>query len=184
MRKLDSNAHSVFLLYYHLILVVKYRKKVLNDPISNRAKEIFEHIAPNYHITLEEWNHDQDNVHIMFRAHPKSELSKFINAYKSASSRLIKKEYPEVRQKLWKEMFWSQSFCLLSAGGAPIEVIRQYIETQGEGKSEHRVPCTVFGFIRINHKGNYLQRHLVVFVLFITGCLRRKKLTMRKRERT
>ena len=53
MRKLDCNAHSVFLLYYHLILVVKYRKKVLNDPISNRAKEIFEHIAPNYHITLE-----------------------------------------------------------------------------------------------------------------------------------
>ena len=108
--------------------------------ISNRAKEIFEHIAPNYHITLEEWNHDQDHVHIMFRTHPKSELSKFINAYKSASSRLIKKEYQEVRQKLWKEMFWSQSFCLLSAGGAPIEVIRQYIETQGEGKSEHRVP--------------------------------------------
>ena len=140
MRKLDSNAHSVFLLYYHLILVVKYRKKVLNDPISNRAKEIFEYIAPNYHITLEEWNHDQEHVHIMFRAHPKSELSKFINAYKSASSRLIKKEYPEVRQKLWKETFWSQSFCLLSAGGAPIEVIRQYIETQGEGKSEYRVP--------------------------------------------
>ena len=140
MRTLDSNAHSVFLLYYHLILVIKYRKKVLNDPISNRAREIFEHIAPNYHITLEEWNHDQDHVHIMFRAHLKSELSKFINAYKSASSRLIKKEYPEVRQKLWKETFWSQSFCLLSAGGAPIEVIRQYIETQGEGKSEHRVP--------------------------------------------
>ena len=79
-------------------------------------------------------------IGIMFRVHPKSELSKFINAYKSASSRLIKKEYPEIRQKLWKEMFWSQSFCLLSAGGAPIEVIRQYIETQGENKSEHRVP--------------------------------------------
>ena len=79
-------------------------------------------------------------IRTMFRAHPKSELSKFINAYKSASSRLIKKEYPEVWQKLWKETFWSQSFCLLSAGGAPIEVIRQYIETQGEGKSEHRVP--------------------------------------------
>lgn len=128
MRKLDSNAHSVFLLYYHLILVIKYRKKILTDPVSERAREIFEYIAPKYH------------VHIMFRAHPKSELSKFINAYKSASSRLIKKEYPEIRQKLWKEMFWSQSFCLLSAGGAPIEVIRQYIETQGENKSEHRVP--------------------------------------------
>ena len=91
MRELDNNAHSVFLLYYHLILVVKYRKKVLNDPISDRAREIFEYIAPKYHITLEEWNHDEDHVHIMFRAHPKSELSKFINAYKSASSRLIKR---------------------------------------------------------------------------------------------
>ena len=104
MRKLDSNAHSVFLLYYHLILVIKYRKKVLTDPISDRAKEIFEYIASNYHITLEEWNHDRDHVHIMFRAHPKSELSKFINAYKSASSRLLKKEYPEVRKKLWKKI--------------------------------------------------------------------------------
>ena len=122
MRELDNNAHSVFLLYYHLILVVKYRKKVLNDPISDRAREIFEYIAPKYH--------------------PKSELSKFINAYKSASSRLIKKEYPEIRQKLWKEMFWSQSFCLLSAGGAPIEVIRQYIETQGEKKHERSIPVS------------------------------------------
>ena len=75
-----------------------------------------------------------DHVHVMFRAQPKTELSKFINAYKSASSRLLKKEYPEIREKLWKEAFWSQSFCLLTAGGAPVEVIRQYIETQGEKK--------------------------------------------------
>ena len=113
----------------------------MNDPISNRAKEIFEHIAPNYHITLEEWNHDQDHVHIMFRAHPKSELRVSSSMrIKAPSSRLIKRITRKSRQKLWKEMFWSQSFCLLSAGGAPIEVIRQYIETQGEGKSEHRVP--------------------------------------------
>ena len=59
MRKLDSNAHSVFLLYYHLVLVIKYRKKVLTDPVSERAREIFEYIAPKYHITLEEWNHDR-----------------------------------------------------------------------------------------------------------------------------
>jgi putative transposase len=68
----------------------------------------------------------------MFRGQPKSEISKFINAYKSASSRLLKKEFPQIRDKLWKETFRSQSFCLLTAGGAPIETIRQYIETQGE----------------------------------------------------
>lgn len=130
--ELDSNAHSVFLLHYHLVLVVKYRRQVFDERISERAKEIFAYIAPKYNITLQEWNHDKDHVHILFRAHPNSEISKFINAYKSASSRLLKKEFPEIRQKLWKEYFWSQSFCLLTTGGAPIEVIRKYIETQGE----------------------------------------------------
>ena len=130
--EIDSNAHSVFLLFYHLILVVKYRRKVFDGEISKRAKEIFEYIAPTYKITLVEWNHDNDHVHILFKAHPKTEISKFINAYKSASSRLIKKEYPRIREKLWKEFFWSQSFCLLTSGGAPIDIIRKYIESQGE----------------------------------------------------
>ena len=132
MENLDHNAHSVYLLYYHLILVVKYRRRVFDNEISERAREIFSYIAPNYGIILEEWNHDEDHVHVMFRAQPKSELSKFINAYKSASSRLLKKEFPQIRRKLWEETFWSQSFCLLTAGGAPIETIRRYIERQGE----------------------------------------------------
>ncbi len=130
--ELDNNNHSVFSMYYHLILVVKYRRKVFDDSISDYAKSVFEKIAPSYNISLLEWNHDVDHVHIMFKAQPNSELSKFINAYKSASSRLIKKDYPEIREKLWKEYFWSQSFCLLTTGEAPIEVIRKYIETQGE----------------------------------------------------
>ena len=139
MRELDNNAHSVFLLYYHLIMVTKYRRKVFDDRISDRGKEIFESIAPNYGILLEEWNHDADHVHVMFRAQPKSEISKFINAYKSASSRLLKKEFPQIRKNLWKEAFWSQSFCLLTSGGVPIEVIREYIRTQGEKGNEKRV---------------------------------------------
>lgn len=132
--KLDTNAHSVFLLHYHLILVVKYRRQVFTDEISERAKEIFSYIAPSYKIELVEWNHDKDHVHILFKGQLKAEMSKFINAYKSASSRLLKKEFPIIRQKLWKEMFWSQSFCLLSSGGAPIEVIKEYIENQGQKK--------------------------------------------------
>lgn len=119
-------------MYYHLVMVVKYRRKVINDDISVRGKEIFEYVGKRYGITVEEWNHDIDHVHVMFRARPSSEISKFINAYKSASSRLLKNEYPEIRERLWKEAFWSQSYCLLTTGGAPIEVIRQYIESQGE----------------------------------------------------
>lgn len=127
---LDTNSHSVFSLTYHLILVTKYRRKIFNDVISNRARALFEAIAPRYKIEVVEWNHDQDHVHILFRAQPKTELSKFINAYKSASSRVLKKEYPSIKQQLWKERFWSRSFCLLSSGNAPIEVVEQYIKQQ------------------------------------------------------
>ena len=128
---LDTNAHSVFSLHYHLILVTKYRKPVFDDEVSNRARTLFEAIAPNYKIEVLEWNHDQDHVHIFFKAQPKTELSKFINAYKSASSRVLKKEFPSMREQLWQDMFWSRSFCLLSSGGAPIEVIQEYIKEQG-----------------------------------------------------
>ena len=128
---LDTNAHSVFSLHYHLILVTKYRKPVFDDKISERAKALFEAIAPSYKIEVLEWNHDQDHVHIFFKAQPKTELSKFINAYKSASSRVLKKEFPSMREQLWEDMFWSRSFCLLSSGGASIEVIEQYIKEQG-----------------------------------------------------
>lgn len=132
MRDLESNNHSVFSLHYHLILVIKYRRKVIDDHISDRLKEIFEYIQPGYNITLDTWNHDIDHVHVLFSAHPNSDLSKFINAYKSASSRLIKKEFPQIRSILWKEHFWSRSFCLISTGGVSVEVVKRYIESQGE----------------------------------------------------
>ena len=132
MNNLDRNQHSVYMLYYHLIMVVKYRRKVIDDEISGQAKELFEKIGEKHGVVLEEWNHDIDHVHVMFRAKPQTELAKFINAYKSASSRLIKKEHPEIREKLWKGAFWSQSYCLLTTGGATVDVIRSYIETQGE----------------------------------------------------
>ena len=129
--KFDTNNHSVFLLQYHLIMCIKYRNKVIDDVISERLQQIFEYIAPNYHITLEEWNHDVDHVHVLLRGQPNTEMSKFINAYKSASSRLIKKEFPKIRKSLWKEMFWSQSYCLISTGGATVDIIKQYIQSQG-----------------------------------------------------
>ena len=129
--KFDTNNHSVFLLQYHLIMCIKYRNRVIDDVISERLQQIFEYIAPNYHITLEEWNHDVDHVHVLLRGQPNTEMSKFINAYKSASSRLIKKEFPEIRKSLWKEMFWSQSYCLISTGGATVDIIKQYIQSQG-----------------------------------------------------
>ena len=92
-------------MWYHLVLVVKYRRQVINYDISKRLKEMFEIISQPYNIALQEWNHDKNHVHILFKGQPNTELSKFINAYKSASSRIIKKKFPTIRQKLWKEYF-------------------------------------------------------------------------------
>lgn len=133
--ELDSNNHSVFNLNYHLILVIKYRKEVITDTVSEYLKNAFINISKNYNITLSEWNHDKDHVHILFTAHPNSEISKFINVYKSATSRLVKKQFPEIKEKLYKEYFWSRSYCIITAGGAPLSILKTYIEAQG-GRDE------------------------------------------------
>lgn len=129
----DTNFHSVFLLQYHLIFVVKYRRKVIDDEICARLKEIFEYIAkaPRYALKIIEFNHDIDHLHILFKAEPKSDLVAFINAYKSASSRLIKKEFPNIRKYLWKSYFWSKSYFLATTGGITLEVLKKYVEYQG-----------------------------------------------------
>lgn len=128
----DNNNHSVFLLNYHLILVVKYRRKVISEKIKNRLIEIFDYICGNYNISAIEINGDLDHIHILFKAHPNSEISKFINAYKSASSRLIKKEFPQIKNLLWREAFWSKSFFLATTGGVTLDELKRYVETQGE----------------------------------------------------
>jgi putative transposase len=132
--ELDSNNHSVFKMYFHLVLVTKYRRKVIDEDILEYLKERFITIGKNYNLHLEEMNHDLDHLHILFRAEPKSNISKFINSYKSATSRKIKELFPEVQKKLWKSHFWSRSFCLITTGGAPVDVIQSYIESQGEKK--------------------------------------------------
>ena len=100
--QLRTNQHSVFNLNYHLIMCVKYRNRVIDDQISVRLNQIFENIVPSYNIMLKEWSHDNDHIHCLLEGHLNSVLSKFINAYKSASSRLIKKEFPNLRRQLSK----------------------------------------------------------------------------------
>lgn len=130
--ELDSNNHSVFSLNYHLILVIKYRKKVLtNQKMLLRLREIAEYIGISHNVKIKEMNGEPDHAHFLLRTKPNCELSKYINAMKSATSRLLKKEFPEIKKKLWEESFWTTSYCLISVGGAPINVLKRYIENQG-----------------------------------------------------
>lgn len=127
---LDKNQHSVYTLKYHLVLVTKYRRQVITHRIYLRLIEIFQNIGKTYNIHLQESNYRTDHIHFLFKAKPDTTLLKFINSYKSASSRLIKKEYPEIKKKLWKEAFWKIGYFISTTGGANIETILKYIERQ------------------------------------------------------
>ena len=128
----DRNCHSVYNLNYHLVLVIKYREPVINDKICNRLQEIFAYIGKQHGITITEFNHDADHIHVLFKATPVTNIPIFVNAYKSASRRLIKQEFPTIKQKLWHGAFWSKSYCLMTTGGVTIDVIKKYVKKQGK----------------------------------------------------
>lgn len=124
--------HSVYSITLHLVLVVKYRRNVINDTISERIKDIFGTISLSHEVEIIEWNYDDDHIHTILSISPSTNLNKYINASKSASSRLIKKEFPSIKLKLWKEYFWTKGFYVSSTGSTQIDVIKNYILTQSE----------------------------------------------------
>lgn len=129
---LRKSYHSVYSLTYHLILVTKYRQKVITDDICEYLEELFIKIADNHGISMVEFNHDDDYIHILFSASPTTSLSKFINSFKSASSRKVKTQFPETKTKLWEEMFWSRSYYLSTCGELSMDSVQRYIQNQGE----------------------------------------------------
>ena len=124
--------HSVYSITLHLVLVVKYRRDVINDIISNRIRELFEKIGLLYDVEIIEWNHDKDHVHTILSISPSTNLNKYVNAAKAASSRLIKKEFPNIKTKLWKDSFWTRGFYVNSTGSTQIDVVKNYILNQSE----------------------------------------------------
>jgi len=131
MVDIDTNKHSVYSLKYHLVLIVKYRKKVIDQEKCEFLESVFRRIGEKNGVSVIEWDCGNDHVHVLFKAKPSTCLSKFINAYKSASSRLIKKNFLELKKDLWKGYFWSRSYFLSSVGGATLDTVKRYIENHG-----------------------------------------------------
>ncbi len=137
--EMDSNNHSVFSLNYLLILTTFDCIGVIDNTVSSRLKEIFNKISLNYNIILNTWVNQEYYIKIVFKAQPNTELTKFINAYKSAGSRLIKKEYPMVEDKLVNQQFWSKSFFLLTMGDIDEKIIKAYLKKRGNGNNTYEV---------------------------------------------
>ena len=126
-----KNKHAQYKLEYHLILVTKYRKKCISQKIFDFLKEETERLCFLKKIDVLEMNYETDHIHLLLSIPPQICLSTFINNYKSVTSRHIRLKFEaELKKYYWKSYFWSRSYLILSSGGAPIEVIKKYIQNQ------------------------------------------------------
>lgn len=131
---LDKNRHSVYKLFYHLVVVTKYRRDVINKDINERLKQIAISIFEKaWNVKIVQMETECDHIHILFESSPQIQLSKLVNNFKTVSARLIRKEFKDhVDKYYYKPLFWSDSYCIISSGEAPIESIRKYIEDQNK----------------------------------------------------
>ena len=113
------------------MLVTKYRKRCLKTEHLEFLKQEFERLLIEWDCNLIEFGGEEDHVHLLFEAHPSLDLSRLLNNLKTVSSRMIRKKYPaHLKKYFWKPVFWTRAYCLLSTGGATLEVIRKYVENQ------------------------------------------------------
>lgn len=129
--ELEKQAHAVYALTYHDICVVKYRRELFDTgAIINRLKDINYSVAENFGIKILNQETDEDHIHILFSASPTCELTKFITSLKGVSSRLLRKEFPQLRHHLWRGVLWSPSYFLCTTGQVTVDQLKKYVEKQ------------------------------------------------------
>ena len=128
--EIRSGRHCVFILHAHLIFVTKYRKNIFKPEYIVFLKNVFIKVCKEFNCELKEINGEQDHIHLLVNYPPKVSVSKLVNSLKGVSSRRLKQTYPELKQYYWKDSLWSPSYFAGSCGGAPLEILKQYIEEQ------------------------------------------------------
>src|SRR5215468_4299846 len=131
-QQLQALHHCVYSLHFHLVLVTKYRRKAITKEMLERLDSSFRERLEKWRSELIEFNGEADHIHLLLQTNPRVQLSKLVNKLKTVSSRLIRRDFKGPVNRVYrKSVFWHRSYCLISAGGATIEVLRKYIEEQG-----------------------------------------------------
>jgi len=127
--------HCVFQIHVHLVFVTKYRRKVFDKSAIDSLRAIFKNVAADFEADLVEMDGEQDHVHLLINYPPKHSVSAMVNSLKGVSSRLLRLERPDIQKRYWKGVLWSPSYFAASCGGAPLGIIKQYIEQQNTPES-------------------------------------------------
>ncbi|EJG0024301.1 transposase [Vibrio parahaemolyticus] len=118
-------------MHYHLVLVTKYRRRCITPEVAAYLESQYKRLLETWDCELLECNGEPDHLHLLISANPKIQPSKRVNSLKTATSRLVRKEFSEHLGKFyWKPVFYSRSYCLVSCGGAPLEIVKQYLDQQ------------------------------------------------------
>jgi putative transposase len=125
-----TGRHCVFKLHVHLVFVTKYRRKVLTGVAHETLRDIFTKICQDFEAVLVDSNGEDDHVHLLVEYPPKVALSHLVNSLKGVSSRRLRQQHPAMAGRYYKGVLWSPSYFAASCGGAPLSIIRQYIEEQ------------------------------------------------------
>jgi putative transposase len=121
--------HSAYSIHYHLVLVTKYRHQCITTEMAEYLESQYKRLLDSWDCELLECNGEPDHLHLLISANPKIQPSKVVNSLKTATSRLVRKEFSEhLKQFYWKPVFYSRSYCLVSCGGAPLEIVKQYLD--------------------------------------------------------
>lgn len=133
IQELRTLYNSTYSANYHLVLVTKHRRKCISREMLVRLKEISTRIISTWEGELLEFNGESDHVHLLLSIPPKVAPSALVNNLKTVTARLIRKEFAGALAKVYdKPVFWSRSYCIITCGGAPLSILKQYIEQQGQ----------------------------------------------------
>jgi putative transposase len=126
-----TGRHCIFVLHAHLVFVTRYRHPVFDERHLARMEEIMRSVCGDFECELAEFNGDASHIHLLVHFPPKVALSRLVNSLKGVSSRRLRQEFPELARHYWRaQRLWSGSYFAGSVGGAPLSVLRQYIEQQ------------------------------------------------------
>ena len=136
-----SGKHVIHNLNAHIVLVAKYRKKIMPETVHAVIKETIQDTCDRFDIELIEFNTDTDHAHVLIHYPPKYSISEIVRALKTNSSRKVRIVCAdEIRDNLCGKQFWSPSYFVSSTGGAPLEKVKDYVESQKQPPKPRRNP--------------------------------------------
>ncbi len=128
--EIRTGRHCVFSIHAHLVFVTKYRKRVFTSEALDILKEVMQKVCNDFHVELTAFEGEDNHVHLLINYPPQIQLSKLVNSLKGVSSRMLRKQMPSIANRYYKDVLWIPSYFAASRGGAPLSVIKQYVEQQ------------------------------------------------------